>query len=123
MSLSWDEKWTWNHPDFYIFPVSYERMNGNCLHSEQSNWQYRFDGVASRGGGAHDRFRTGRYAAGVCCVMLLPLLLTPQVGSSSPSVASPTERDSLVQQTADVRTSSDVRDIKGIQTCRHALPF
>jgi hypothetical protein len=37
--------------------------------------------------------------------MLLPLLLTPQVGSSSPSVASPTERDSLVQQTADVRTS------------------
>ena len=27
--------------------------------------------------------------------MLLPLLLTPQVGSSSPSVASPTERDRL----------------------------
>ena len=33
---SWDDKWTWNHPDFYIFPVSYERLNGNCLHSEQS---------------------------------------------------------------------------------------
>ena len=21
-SLSWDEKWTWKHPDFYIFSVS-----------------------------------------------------------------------------------------------------
>ena len=35
ISLSWDEKWTWNHPDFYIFFVSYERLNGNWLHSEQ----------------------------------------------------------------------------------------
>ena len=51
--------------------------------------------VASRRGGANDRFRTGRYAPSVCCVMLLPLLLTPQVGSSSLSVASPTERDRL----------------------------
>ena len=24
-----------NHRDFYIFSVSYERLNGNCLHSEQ----------------------------------------------------------------------------------------
>ena len=27
ISLSWDEKWTWNHPDFYIFFVSFERFD------------------------------------------------------------------------------------------------
>ena len=30
ISLSWDDKWTWKHPDFYIFSVSSERLNGNC---------------------------------------------------------------------------------------------
>ena len=39
--------------------------------------------------------RRGRYACTACCVMLLPLLLTLQVGSASPSVASPAERDDL----------------------------
>ena len=29
-SLSWDDKWTWKHPDFYTFFVSYRRLNGNC---------------------------------------------------------------------------------------------
>ena len=28
--MSWDEKWTWKHPDFYSFFVSYERFDGNC---------------------------------------------------------------------------------------------
>ena len=28
MSLSWDEKWTWGHPDFYISFVSYHDLNG-----------------------------------------------------------------------------------------------
>ena len=26
--MSWDEKWTWGHPDFYIFFVSYHDLNG-----------------------------------------------------------------------------------------------
>ena len=25
--MSWDEKWTWGHPDFYIFFVSYHDLN------------------------------------------------------------------------------------------------
>ena len=28
---SWDDKWTWNHPDFYIFSVSFERFDGMQL--------------------------------------------------------------------------------------------
>jgi hypothetical protein len=35
ISLSWDEKWTWKHPDFYFLFVSYERFDGKCLTSEQ----------------------------------------------------------------------------------------
>ena len=35
MSLSWDEKWTWNHPDFYILFVSFERFDGMQLLAAQ----------------------------------------------------------------------------------------
>ena len=34
-SLSWDEKGTWNHPDFYFFFVSYERFDEDSLTAEQ----------------------------------------------------------------------------------------
>ena len=44
--------------------------------------------------------------------------------NKNPSPRQPgTRRDEIVTLTTDVRTSSDVRDTKGIQSCRHALPF
>ena len=93
-SLSWDDKWTWRPPDFYILLwVTSDWMA--IAAAEQPNWQYRLDGVAARRGRAQDRFRRGWCAMTACHVMLLPLLLTLQIGTASASVASPAERDDL----------------------------
>ena len=102
MSLSWDDiKWTWKHPDFYIFVVSSERLNGNCctLSSPTGNIVW----LALRRGDEEPRVVSAIPQRLICPysllrdVIVLPLLLTLQVGSasSSPSVASPAERDDL----------------------------
>ena len=101
--MSWDGKWTWKHPDFYTVFVSYTRLNGNCytLSSPAGNIVW----MALRRGDEEPKVDSAlaqrliyryRYAVTACCVMLLPLLLTLRVGSASPSVASPAERDDLL---------------------------
>ena len=35
MTWSWDEKWTWKHPNFEIYFVGYEQFDGKPLTSEQ----------------------------------------------------------------------------------------